>query len=81
MSVILFKLALAAYFLSTLGYLASLVARRVTVARVSTWAFALSFFLHTASFGARCIESGHSPVTNLFEALSFFAWVLAGGRT
>ncbi|MGD0274701.1 MAG: cytochrome c biogenesis protein CcsA [Syntrophales bacterium] len=79
MHVFLFKLTLAAYLLSTFGYLTSLVVRRVLAARVSTWIFAAAFLLHTASFGARCIEASHSPVTNLFEALSFFTWVLAGG--
>ena len=78
MDVFFFKIALCAYLISTLGYITSLLVKRVLVARVSTWIFSLAFIIHGVSFLFRCIETVHSPFTNLYDSLSFFAWIITG---
>ena len=78
MDVLLFKIALGAYFISTLGYITSLLVKRVFVARVSTWILVLAFIIHGFSFLFRCMETGHSPFVNLYDSLSFFAWTITG---
>lgn len=78
MDVLLFKIALCAYFISTLGYITSLLVKRVFVARISTWILVLAFIIHGFSFLFRCMETGHSPFINLYDSLSFFAWAITG---
>jgi cytochrome c-type biogenesis protein CcsB len=78
MGSLFFKVALVLYFLSMLGYIASLVVRRVQVAKASTWILFSAFAVHTASIIFRWVETGHSPITNLYESLSFIAWAVSG---
>ena len=78
MDIIFFRVALAVYLLSALGYLGSLYIRRVLAARVSTWFFFSAFALHTLFFAFRCIKTGQNPVISFHETLSFFAWAMAG---
>lgn len=78
MSVLFFKVALAAYLVTTLGYAISLLEKRVLVAKVSTGLFLFAFVIHASSFGVRCILTGQSPVVGMYDALSFLAWAMAG---
>ncbi len=78
MESILFKAALALYLVSAVGFVASLLTRRVFLARLSTWCYGFTFVLHTSFILWRWTASGYSPVVNLFEALSFVAWGLTG---
>ena len=78
MDIIFFRVALAVYLLSALGYLSSLYIRRVLVARVSTWILFTAFAFHTLFFAFRYIETGQNPVISFHEPLSFFAWAMAG---
>jgi cytochrome c-type biogenesis protein CcsB len=78
MDILFFKVALAAYFLSTVGYVVSLLLKRVMVAKVSMWIFSAAFLLQTFYFGFRCIETGRSPVLGLHDALSLIAWAMTG---
>jgi cytochrome c-type biogenesis protein CcsB len=78
MDVFFFKIALAAYTASTLAYLASLVVRRVWIAKGAGWIFFSAFLLHTVYFIFRFPDRGIIPAQNIFEALSFFAWAVAG---
>ncbi|MBE9547223.1 MAG: c-type cytochrome biogenesis protein CcsB [Proteobacteria bacterium] len=78
MDILFFKIALCAYLVSTLGYITSLLIKRVLIARASTWVLFGAFIVHAASFLFRCIETGHSPFVNLYESLSFFAWAVSG---
>jgi cytochrome c-type biogenesis protein CcsB len=78
MDVIFFRVALAVYLLSALGYLGSLYTRRVLVARISTWIFFSAFAFHTLFFAMRYIKTGQNPVISFHETLSFFAWAMAG---
>ena len=78
MDIIFFRVALAVYLLSALGYLCSLYIRRVLAARVSTWILSSAFAFHTLFFAFRCIKTGQNPVISFHETLSFFAWAMAG---
>ncbi len=78
MDIIIFKCALVVYLISTVAYIASLVVRRVGVARAATWVLAGAFGFHTAYIIIRWVHSGYSPVVNSFEALSFIAWAVSG---
>ncbi len=78
MGLFFFKWALIAYFLSTVGYLASLLVRRVLVAKISTVIFFIAFTIHTLSIVFRSLHSGYGPITAFHEFLSLFAWVMTG---
>jgi cytochrome c-type biogenesis protein CcsB len=73
-----FKWALIAYFLSTVGYVTSLLVRRVLVAKVSTVIFAVAFVIHTLSIVFRFLLTGYEPVAGFHDLLSLFAWVMTG---
>lgn len=70
--------ALVLYLFSMVGYLTSLLVRRVTAAKISTWILGGAFAVHTLFIAYRWLETGHSPVVHLFEALSFIAWAVSG---
>ncbi len=77
MDISLFRAALSLYLVSCLGYLASLFAKRVFVAKCAGWCMLAALVVHTLAFGARCLATHQSPLINVYAALSFFAWVLA----
>jgi cytochrome c-type biogenesis protein CcsB len=78
METVLFNSAFIAYFLSAAGYVASIFARRVMVARVSTWILFLAFMLHGISLILRWVKTGSSPVVTVNESLSFIGWAISG---
>jgi len=85
--VILFELALTFYFAAVISGIVDLF-RKVPAEAVSQkmsftveekfllWLTVIGFTFHTASLLWRLVASGHMPVTNLYEAASFFAWTL-----
>jgi cytochrome c-type biogenesis protein CcsB len=78
MDTLFFKAALVAYLAATVAYLVSLVARRVVLATVATWILGLAVALHTVHFVFVYTERGVNVAVNLFEAMSFFAWIVSG---
>ncbi|MCK7515825.1 MAG: cytochrome c biogenesis protein [Desulfobacterales bacterium] len=78
MDAVFFKAALVAYLAATVGYLVSLVVRRVVLAKAATWILGLAVALHTVHFLFVFNERGVNVAVNLFEAMSFFAWIVAG---
>jgi cytochrome c-type biogenesis protein CcsB len=78
MDLLFFKAALAAYFLSTVGYGISLLIKRVVVAKVSMWIFFAAFLLQSLAFGARCIAMQGSPIHGIYDALALLAWIMTG---
>ena len=73
--VALFALVLAGYFVASALYISSLAMR---IPRLSEWGarvLVAAFVIHAVSLGARWAESGHLPLVDLFEALSFYAWL------
>jgi len=75
---LLFKIALVAYFLSTIGYVASILIKRVLIAKSATWILSVAVAVHTLYLVLRWIKTGYSPVINLYESLSFIAWAASG---
>jgi cytochrome c-type biogenesis protein CcsB len=78
MDILSFKVTLAIYFVSALGYLTSLYVRRVLVAKIATWVLTVAFINHTIFFIFRYAGTGQIPIVSLHEALSFFAWAMTG---
>ena len=76
--VFFFNAALIAYFAATIGYMTSLLIKRVSAAGISVWILLTAFVMHGLSFAFRSIGMDMNPVVNLPEALSFLAWVVTG---
>jgi len=78
MDVLVFKAALAAYLFSALGYVASLLVRRVHVARVATWLLGAAFAIHAGALVLRYESIGRAPVVGIHDTLSLSVWILTG---
>nr|WP_320115175.1 c-type cytochrome biogenesis protein CcsB [uncultured Desulfuromonas sp.] len=78
LNILLFKLTLVAYAVATALYVFSAVANKKGMDRWGRLTLMGAFALHTVTLIARYVEIGYTPVTNLHESLSFFAWALAG---
>ncbi|MBU2235112.1 MAG: cytochrome c biogenesis protein, partial [Proteobacteria bacterium] len=76
-AIVLFKAALAVYLVSAAVYVASLLGRRVLLARFATGLMLAALVIHTFSFAAWWLAAGEGPVMGLLETLSLFAWVMA----
>ena len=77
MDIILFKTALTVYFLSALLYAASLLGKRVFLARLGAGLMFTALVVHTLSFAALWFFTGEVPPIGIHLALSLFAWVMA----
>ena len=78
-NVILFSLAVIGYLVAGVCYaLVWRVGPRRFGRRAST-ALLVAAAVHGAGIVARWIESGYPPLSNAFEALSFYGWALAAG--
>lgn len=69
-------LALAFYALGTLVAFASLFAKEKRVQYAGLVLMIGGFVAHTIWIGTICTATGHPPITNLPEVLSFVAWTL-----
>lgn len=78
MIALFFKLTLAAYLLSTIGYAVSLVAKRIKTAKVSTFVFLAGFAFHTVFLLLRAVEAGSTPIVTIYDFLTLFALALSG---
>ena len=76
MDVLFFKITLALYFAGTFIFLAHLGNKNPQLARLSIWVTAVGFAFHTFALIAHVMKSGQIPLTNFYEALSFFSWAL-----
>jgi cytochrome c-type biogenesis protein CcsB len=75
----LFWAAFWCYLAATLGA-AVYAGTRSSGVRSAVFVVTLvGFVVNTAALVARSVASGHPPVTNLFEYLSFFAWAIVLG--
>lgn len=80
-NILLFRITLILYSVSTVLYLVDVIRRKAKVGKTgkaARWILAGGFVLHCATLLARYIEAGYTPVVNLHESLSFFAWTLIG---
>ncbi len=78
MDVLFFKLAALFYFLGTLAYLTYIVFLKKAFSKGAVLIVSLGFASHTTALLTRYAEAGYLPVTNLYESLSFFAWMIVG---
>jgi ABC-type uncharacterized transport system permease subunit len=77
LKIILFKLALAFCTLSTVGYLLSLLIKRVALAKISTWILAITSVLLTLSLFLSLINPAGYVHLGSREFFSFCAWAIA----
>ncbi len=74
---ILFKAALAVYLVSAVVYGGSLLERRVLTARFGAALMLVALIIHTFYFVFQWITEGALPASDVYDTLSFFAWVMA----
>ncbi len=78
MNIHFFKLTSLLYLLGALAYLAYLISLKKTFSKLAVVTIAAGFASHTLALIMRYVEAGYTPVTNLYESLSFFAWMIIG---
>jgi cytochrome c-type biogenesis protein CcsB len=78
MNVLFFQLTLGFYLGGTIAYLIYLLSSRERAAWAGRLLLGVGFCSHCLAFVLRYIEAGHTPVVNLHESLSFFAWMVVG---
>ena len=69
-------LALGCYALGTLAALLSLFVREKRLQHTGLILMIAGFVAHTVWIGTICAATGHPPITNLPESLSFVAWLV-----
>jgi cytochrome c-type biogenesis protein CcsB len=75
-SIILVSILL--YLLSSVCYLAYLYRQKDYLQRSGLFLLLIGFLFHTLTIVFGFIKSGHLPVSNLHETLSFAGWTIAG---
>jgi ABC-type transport system involved in cytochrome c biogenesis permease subunit len=75
-NVILFLLALVFYTISTVAYVACWIGNSRRSERFARPALLAAVALHGLAILLRWIEAGYAPLSNAFEAFSFYAWGL-----
>jgi cytochrome c-type biogenesis protein CcsB len=78
MNIHFFKLASFFYFFGALAYLAYVLFLKEILSKFAFTIVSIGFASHTLALITRYAEAGHTPVTNLHESLSFFAWMMMG---
>lgn len=78
MNIIFFQAALIFYLLGTASSLAFLIFLRKIFSHIGKLALTGGFAVHSLALVLRYSEAGHTPITNLHESLSFFAWSIVG---
>jgi cytochrome c-type biogenesis protein CcsB len=78
MNIYFFKFAALLYLFGTLAYLSYVILLKEFLSRAAMVIVSVGFASHTLALLIRYAEAGHTPVTNLYESLSFFAWLIIG---
>jgi len=78
MNTLFFKIVLVFYLAGTVTYLIYLIKQIPLISRVASGILVSGFVFHTISLVVRYFEAGYTPITNLHEAPSFFAWAIVG---
>jgi len=76
---VLFPLTVLGYVLATIIYLVWFIKQQKDSRFAARWVLTAAGILHTLSLIARYLEVGHTPITNMHEAVSFFAWSMTWG--
>ena len=77
MHISLLKATAFFYFVGALFYLSFIVTQKERGARLGRMFLLVGVVLHAAGFALRYAVAGYTPITNLFESLSFFALAIA----
>jgi cytochrome c-type biogenesis protein CcsB len=77
MHILLLKVTTLFYLVGTVLYLYFIVTMRERAARAGRVFLLAGVILHAIGFAARYAAAGYTPVTSLFESLSFFALAIA----
>ena len=75
---IVFILTILLYLTSAAGYLAFLYLQKKLLHRFGYFLLLAGFMCHTATIIYAFVSSGHMPVSNMHETLSFAGWAIAG---
>ena len=78
MNIYFFKFATFFYFLAALGYLSYITFLKKVLSTLALTLVSIGFASHSLAILTRYVEAGYTPVTNLHESLSFFAWLIIG---
>jgi len=78
MNVYFFNFASLLYLLGTVAYLIYTILLKESLSRLAAALVSVGFAAHTLALFMRYLEAGYTPVTNLYESLSFFAWMIVG---
>ena len=78
MDVYFFKFASFLYLFGTLAYLVYVLSLKGVLSKIAVTIVSFGFASHTLAILTRYFEAGYTPVTNLYESLSFFAWMIIG---
>lgn len=71
---VFFKLTLLCYFLGTVVYLFYFYGKKDSWSLYAAGLTGAGLLFHTIALLLRTFETGHFPISNLSEALSFFSW-------
>ena len=75
----LFIAAFILYAISAIVYTFYIFQPQEKVRKIAFFSVIGAFVIHLVYFTVRGVKAGHFPVTTLFESLSFYALLLAGG--
>ncbi|HJX60219.1 MAG TPA: c-type cytochrome biogenesis protein CcsB, partial [Thermodesulfobacteriota bacterium] len=78
MNIYFFKLASFLYLFGSIAYLVYIIFLKENLSKLALTIVSIGFVSHTLALITRYAEAGHTPVTNLHESLSFFAWMMMG---
>ncbi len=79
MDIIIFRIAAVLYLASAVFYVYYLYHTRPSTAKKGYLLLLSGFVVHTTALTVRGVTAHHFPATNLFESLSLFCWMVAGG--
>ncbi len=78
MDLFFFKFSTLLYLAGALAYSAYIISLKEFLSKTAMSVVLVGFASHTLALIARYAEAGHTPVTNLYESLSFFSWMIIG---
>ncbi len=76
---LLFHLTLFVYILATVFYVVYFANQKKYIRKLARAVLVGAGLLHTANLVTRYLAAGHTPITNMHEAVSFFAWSITWG--
>lgn len=78
MNIHFLKVASLFYLFGTLIYPTYIISLKEIFSKIGLASISIGFASHTLALLTRYVEAGYTPVTNLHESLSFFAWMIIG---